>query len=416
MRQSVAVWSLVSLFVGFSGSLDVACAQGNSGSNEHGQVRNVQVGPRPYYLVEDLDPGPLKTELQQCREKRPRRTDFSIGHRGAPLQFPEHTKESYEAAARMGAGIVECDVTFTKDKELVCRHAQCDLHTTTNILATPLASKCSIPFVPANPATGMPAQARCCASDITLDEFKTLEGKMDSFNPRGTTVAEYMDGTANWRTDLYSYRGTLLSHAESIELFTKLGVKMTPELKSPEVPMPFQGTYTQEQYAQQLIDEYKAAGVSPTKVFAQSFNLTDVLYWVRNEPEFGKQAVYLDDANVPADVPSAADLQSYANQGVKIVAPPMWVLVTLQNGQIVPSQYVADARAAGLQIITWSIERSGLLTDGGGFYYQSVSSVIKKPAHLLEVLDVLGRDVGVLGIFSDWPGTVTYYANCVGLK
>ncbi len=34
----------------------------------------------------------------------------------------------------MGAGIVECDVTFTKDHQLVCRHAQNDLHTTTNIL------------------------------------------------------------------------------------------------------------------------------------------------------------------------------------------------------------------------------------------------------------------------------------------
>jgi glycerophosphoryl diester phosphodiesterase len=49
----------------------------------------------------------------------------------------------------MGAGIVECDVTFTKDKELVCRHAQNDLHTTTNILATPLAAKCVQPFTPA---------------------------------------------------------------------------------------------------------------------------------------------------------------------------------------------------------------------------------------------------------------------------
>jgi len=49
--------------------------------------------------------------------------DFSIGHRGAALQFPEHTRESYVAAARMGAGILECDVTFTKDRELVCRHS-----------------------------------------------------------------------------------------------------------------------------------------------------------------------------------------------------------------------------------------------------------------------------------------------------
>ena len=59
-----------------------------------------------------------------------RKTSFSIGHHGAPLQFPENTVESYRAVARMGAGILECDVTFTRDKERVCRHSQCDLHTT----------------------------------------------------------------------------------------------------------------------------------------------------------------------------------------------------------------------------------------------------------------------------------------------
>jgi glycerophosphoryl diester phosphodiesterase len=31
------------------------------------------------------------------------------------------------------------------------------------------------------------------------------------------------------------------------------------------------------------------------------------------------------------------------------------------------------------------------------------------------VLDVLARQVGVRGVFSDWPGTVTFYANCTGL-
>ena len=42
-------------------------------------------------------------------------TDFSIGHRGGgTLQFPEHTKESHEAGACMGAGVLECDVTFTR--------------------------------------------------------------------------------------------------------------------------------------------------------------------------------------------------------------------------------------------------------------------------------------------------------------
>lgn len=47
--------------------------------------------------------------------------------------------------------------------------------------------------------------------------------------------------------------------------------------------MPYEGDYTQEDYAQQMIeDEYKEAGVHPRKVFAQSFNLDDVLYWLEN--------------------------------------------------------------------------------------------------------------------------------------
>ena len=37
------------------------------------------------------------------------------------MQYPEHTFQGYEAAALMGAGIIECDVTFTKDKELICK-------------------------------------------------------------------------------------------------------------------------------------------------------------------------------------------------------------------------------------------------------------------------------------------------------
>lgn len=387
------------------------------------RVRNVQLGPRPYFVVDSMAPSHLKSELQACSEGPFRKSDFSIGHRGAPLQFPEHTLESYQAAARMGAGILECDVTFTKDKALVCRHSQCDLHTTTNILATPLANKCSVPFKPAvlNPATGeviMPATAQCCTSDITLAEFKTLKGKMDASNPKARTAAEYLGGTASFRTDLYSDKATLLSHRESIELFKKLGVKMTPELKAPDVPMPFAGDYTQAAYAQQMIDEYKAAGINPRQVFPQSFNLEDVLYWIRHEPRFGRQAVYLDDIeNKSEPYPGLAALEALHAQGVNIIAPPMWALLDLNAfNEIVPSQYAVNAKAAGLDIITWTLERSGLLKNGGGFYYQSITPVIDNDGDMMEALDVLAQKVGIRGIFSDWPATVTYYANCKRLK
>jgi len=381
-------------------------------------ITNIQLGPRPFFLVSEMAEGPLKTKLQSCSNGPFERTHFSIGHRGAAMMFPEHTKESYEAAVRMGAGIVECDVTFTKDKELVCRHAQNDLHTTTNILATPLAAKCTKAFTPFDAEKKTPASAECRTSDITLAEFKTLRGKMDAFNPMARTVQEFMGGTANWRTDLYSgpTSGTLMTHDESIALFKKLGVKMTPELKSASVAMPFEG-FTQEAYAQKMLDAYKAANVPPSQVFAQSFNKHDILYWIKNEPAFGKQAVFLDSAEKAADLPDLEKLISYRQDGIQIVAPPIFALLDAKDDKLVPSAYARNARQAGLNIITWSLERSGVMaTSKGGWYYQTVNQAIHREGDILQALDVLAKDVGIIGIFSDWPATVTYYANCMGIK
>lgn len=389
----------------------------------------VDPGARPLELIDALERGPLKSKLESCAGGPFHRSDFAIGHRGAPLRFPEHTRESYQAAARLGAGTVECDVTFTRDKALVCRHSQCDLHTTTNILDTELASKCSEPFEPAvfdkHGNLLRPARARCCTSDITLAEFKTLKGKQDGFNERATSPGDYLALAEG------DPLGTLLSHRESIALFQQLGVKMTPELKSPAVEMPFAGM-DQRQFAQRMIDQYKEAGVDPSRVFPQSFNLADVLYWIENEPAFGKQAVYLDDRDSDPAFdhrnPDTWDpgMEELAARGVKILAPPIWMLLDADGGEIVPSPYAKAARAAGLDIITWSLERSGSLAGGGGWYYQSVNgenpnpgqavnSLIDDDGDMLIVLDVLARQVGVLAVFSDWPGTVTYYANCMGL-
>lgn len=382
--------------------------------NKH-RGQSVQLGPRPFYLVDDMQDSALKSELQKCGKGPFKKSDFSIGHRGAAMQFPEHTKESYIAAAKMGAGIVECDVTFTRDRELVCRHSQCDLHTTTNILATALAAKCSVQ--PDYTSDTPFADVRCCTSDMTLSEFKSLKGKMDAGNARAKTLSEYLNSTPSWRTDLYTAKGTLMTHRESIDLFKSLGVKMTPELKSASVAMPFEGDYTQRAYAQQMINEYKQAGVEADNVFAQSFNLNDVLYWINNEPAFGQQAVYLDDIDAVSEgYPSLAELEALKAQGVNYIAPAMWALLEVNAyNQIVPSSYAINAKAAGLGMITWTLERSGLLKNGGGWYYQSTTPVINNDGDMLEVLDVLAQDVGIKGIFSDWAATVTYYANCKGL-
>ena len=185
--------------------------------------------------------------------------------------------------------------------------------------------------------------------------------------------------------------------------------------------MPFDGL-TQESYAQKLIDEYKDAGVSPSMVWPQSFNLNDVLYWIENEPEFGKQAVFLDsrfrrpgfDHNDPVTFqPTMIELKS---RGVNYLAPPLWMLLTVEDGEMVPSAYAIEAREAGLKIITWTFERSGSLQSGGGWYYQSVKELLNGDGSVYEVLHVLAKEAGVIGVFSDWPATVTYYANCFGYR
>ncbi len=384
----------------------------------------VQLGPRPHFLVNEMRDGPLKQRLQACAASRSvfRPSRFSIGHRGAPLQFPEHTRESYEAAAHMGAGIVECDVTFTKDKELVCRHAQNDLHTTTNILSTPLASTCIRPFTPARlGADGSllaPATAECRTSELTLAEFKTLRGKVDGHNPRARTVAEYQAGPAGARAEPYTgpTTGTLMSHRESIALFQRLGVQMTPELKRPAVTMPFEG-FSHADYARKLIDEYRQAGVPAHRVWPQSFDRHVLLQWIATEPEFGRQAIYLESATRPDGLPDAATLAGHRAAGIRIVGAPIFALLEAgPDGSIRPSAYARQARAAGLDLIAWALERSGRIADGNpGWYYQTLAAAIKREGDVLQVLDVLAQEVGVIGVFSDWPATVSFYANCSGL-
>jgi glycerophosphoryl diester phosphodiesterase len=269
--------------------------------------------------------------------------------------------------------------------------------------------------VPANPAP------RCCASDLSLAEFKTLTGKMDAANPAATTPQGYLGGTASWRTDLYTGRGTLLTLRESIELNEKLGAKHTPELKSGNPVRLAEVFGGQEQYAQAMIDEFKHAGVSPRRVWAQSFNPADVIYWVKNEPRFGRQAVYLDSINPPA-VPrlSLEQLKALRKEGVQIFAPPMFALLDVAGDKVIPSQYARDIKSVGFDIIAWTFERSDLRRGAAtaGFYYQfdPKGQAVKKDSDMYKALDVLAKDVRILGIFSDWPATVTYYANCMGLK
>ena len=424
--QSTAAYDMHSGILAQTSTQTIKPSLKQASKNLPTKPQSYTYGVRPLYLVNDMDAGPLKDELMACSAQTPSKTDFSIAHRGAPLQLPEHTYDSYIASAQMGAGILECDVAFTNDGELVCRHAQNDLHTTTNILTTPLAKQCTVPpIIDANGVLTNADSIECRTSDISASEFKSLKGKMDAANPQAISISGYMNATAPWRTDLYSQNGELLTLKEHITLASSLGMKHTPELKAPVVTMPFNG-YSLDAYRQQLIDTYKNAGVSASEVYPQSFNIEDIEYWLNNEPLFAANAVYLiDDSNETAagktfdkNDPTTwkHPLANIKARGIKTIAPPPWILVTTDaNDKMIPSAYAKQAKALNLNIITWSIERSGPLAGGGDWYYSGLGDAINNDGDMMNYIDVLAQDVGVKGIFSDWPATVSYYANCKGL-
>ena len=191
---------------------------------------------------------------------------------------------------------------------------------------------------------------------------------------------------------------------------------MTPELKSAAVAMPFDG-FSQQDYARKMLAEYQQADVPAANVFPQSFNRDDVVYWITENPSFGEQAVFLDERmDDPSFRASAEDMNQLFADGVRYIAPPMWALVALDSDkQLIESDYTILAKAAGLKIITWTLERSGPLANSGGWYYQSIAEATHTDSDMLILLDFLAKTVKVEGVFSDWAGTVSYYASCMNL-
>jgi glycerophosphoryl diester phosphodiesterase len=131
---------------------------------------------------------------------------------------------------------------------------------------------------------------------------------------------------------------------------------------------------------------------------------------------------YLFDTNGKQIENRADQLKFFAElrkRKVRIIAPAMPALVGVNGNRVVPSQLAKDLKSMGFDLITWTFERADLRQGASkaGFYYDfdPTGAAIKKDSDMYKALDVLAREVKILGIFSDWPATVTYYANCMNL-
>jgi len=210
-----------------------------------------------------------------------------------------------------------------------------------------------------------------------------------------------MKGTPNVRC------GTLQTHRESIRLISEHGRKHIPELKMMSVQTLRALNLSVEQYADMLLSEYLSLGISPDRVFPQSFSWDVIEYWLSHYPQYAKNVVFLDGrGRNPGFQPSQPNMESLYEKGLRIIAPPIPMLVEMnEQGTLQKTRYADYALEAGLDLISWTFE-SGL-SDIPGFS--------KTESDRVWVLHALRGEAKVRGVFSDWPNTVTRYANCMNL-
>jgi len=105
----------------------------------------------------------VKAGTEACDNRadiRPSDSPSAIAERHC--SFRETRWNPYVLRHAMGAGVIECDVAFTSDRQLVCRHAQDDLALPRPIMSQVPELECQMqpgPLVPADPKTGREAQA-----------------------------------------------------------------------------------------------------------------------------------------------------------------------------------------------------------------------------------------------------------------
>ena len=134
------------------------------------------------------------------------------------------------------------------------------------------------------------------------------------------------------------------------------------------------------------------------------------MYWVNNEPAFGAQAVMLDGSAAFGGFGARAGFLYSA--GVRYIAPQLGHLLSPNANftGLVPSPYARNATAAGLKIITWTVERNYKCSPAEAATRSQVPAC--QTFNELEMIDALYK-LGVSGVFSDWPATVTFYASCI---
>ena len=303
------------------------------------------------------------------------------GHRGAAGHRPEHTLESYRLAARLGADLIEPDLVATRDHQLVVRHEPA-IGGTTDVADHPeFAGRRTTKVI-----DGVTFADEWFTEDFTLAELRTLRARERLPEVRGTG---------------YDGRFGIVTFAEVIavraELEAELGrpVGLVPELKH--------SSYFRS-LGLPLEEPFLAAVEGLDRLVVQSFevgNLARLAGLTRMQLLGAPGGRPADGDRTYGELATAAGLREIARHA-EIVGPAKRYVVPrdAEERSLPPTSFVADAHAAGLQVVPYTFR------DENRFL----------PAELRRGDDPNARGdaaaeyrqfyaLGVDGVFTDHPGT-----------
>lgn len=269
-----------------------------------------------------------------------------IAHRGASGYRPEHTLASYELAIEQGADYVEPDLVSTKDGVLICRH-ECEIGETTDVAQKFPARKRKAVF------DGKPIEG-WFAADFTLAEIKTL---------RARERLKFRDHQFDGHFEVPTFQ-EFLELVKARNKTTGRVIGICPELKHPTYHA--SQNLALEDPALRLLNQY-GYDSADSPCLIQSFEITNLKYLA------GKSKLRLlqllgTAKDQPDDVHAAGGKLTYGDMlqpaHLKQIATYAWAIGPTkelilprdkQNRLGQPTSLVADAHAAGLKVIIYTL-------------------------------------------------------------
>ena len=261
-----------------------------------------------------------------------------FAHRGASGYLPEHTLEAYLLAIEMGADVIEPDLVMTRDGVLVARHENEISGTTDVAVRAQFASRRRTQSIDGQTLEGW------FTEDFTAAELATLRARERL--PQLRPLNAQHDG----RYGIPTFEAILVMLAQVNSQRVQQGlapVGIAPETKHPShfaaLGLPFE-----EALLKALQRDLHGA-----PVFIQSFEQGNLRVL---RQRCAHRLVYLVEDSIDAAVLLPAGLAQVAQFAHVLGAAKRLVQPLTPDGALAPAtRLVADAHAAGLQVVPWTL-------------------------------------------------------------